>query len=106
MGRCSKREQPRFLSDGVDSFSLYRPRAVEDIPFRAEPPLDGLSLAAGAEVTVRAQAAGQTATTVLAVELSCFALSHAPSGSFEDAEGRGPLRLEQAPGVVFFFSRR
>jgi hypothetical protein len=101
-GTLLESRQPRFLSDGVDSFSLYRPRAVEDIPFQAQPPLENLSLEAGAEVTVRAQAAENA--TVLAVELSCLSLSQPPSGSFEDSEGRTPLRVEQVPGAVFFFS--
>ncbi len=105
-GTLLEREQPGFLSDGVDSFSLYRPRTVRDIAYRAEPSLEGLSLTAGAEVTVRSGAAmhATAPTTVLALELGCRALSPAPSGSFEDAEGHGPLRVEQAPGVVFFFS--
>jgi hypothetical protein len=100
-GTVLELKQPSFLSDGVDSFSLYRPRPVEEFPYWAAPPLERLSLTAGAEVTVHAEAA--ESAMVLAVELSCLSLSQAPSGSFEDSQGKAPLRVEPAPGAVFFF---
>jgi hypothetical protein len=101
-GTLLERREPRFLSDGVDSFSRYRPRAVTDMPYQAHPPPENLDLAAGADVTVRAEVAADA--TVLAVELSCLRLSQTPSASQEDAEGRGPRRLEAVPGALFVFS--
>ena len=98
-----ERLEPRFLSDGVDVFSSYRPRSVENVPFSAEPALENLELeAAGAEVAVRGEAA--SGPTVLAVELTCLTLAQPPSGYAEDARGRRALEVEQVPGAVFFSS--
>jgi hypothetical protein len=101
-GTLLERREPRFLSDGVDSFSLYRPRAVKDMAYQAHPPLEDLDLAAGADVTVRANPPADA--SVLAVELTCLTLLQTPLASQQGAEGRGPLRLEAVPGTLFFFS--
>jgi hypothetical protein len=102
-GTLLERQEPRFLSDGVDRFSTYRPRGVEGLPFSAEPRLEGLDFeAAGAEVAVHAEAA--QGTTVLAVELNCLSLAQPPSGYREDVLGRTALEVERVPGAVFFSS--
>jgi hypothetical protein len=101
-GTLLERVEPRLLSDGVDGFSTYRPRAVEASPFQAEPLLEGLSLEQGPlEVSVQAQTG--VGNRVLAVELGCRGLSEPPTG--EQLAGQGqwtPLQVERVPGAVFF----
>jgi hypothetical protein len=97
--------EKHFLSDGVDRFSSYRPRPAESVPFRAEPPLEGLDLAErSAEVTLHAPEGRPGA--VLAVELDCLALAHAPSGWGEGVQGeKAALAVEAVPGAIFFGAR-
>jgi len=95
-------DEPRFLSDAVDRFSTYRPRAVQSLPLSSEPPLPGLYLqGAGAEVTLRTSA--PRADTAVAVELSCLRLERAPEAWAEDEGGRRvKVEVQTVPGALFF----
>jgi hypothetical protein len=102
-GTLLERQEVTFFSDGIDRFSSYRPRAVEEVPHVAEPSLEGLNLLwADLEVTLRAER--PWAETALAVDFFCRGAEPRALGWAEDALGqRLPLQVTSLPGSVFFF---
>lgn len=103
-GTVLERQEARFLDDSVDSFSLYRPRPVKDVPHTEKPGLVGLQLE-DADVAVRLAAEGGFVDSALAVEFVC---GGQPLGLAEgqalDASGRRfPLEVVRAPASVLLF---
>ena len=101
-GVLLQRDQPDFLSDGVDRFSSYHPTPVQTLRFSSQPLLPSRSLdAAGIEVTLRLDEA--RAGTAAVVEVSCLALQ-TPARAWAEgpAQARLPVQVWAVPGAVFF----
>jgi hypothetical protein len=92
-----------LFSDGVDSFSRYRTRAVQTLPYRAVPSLEGLRLD-GPAVDVTLVLERPQVDTAAAVELGCQRLGQAPRAWAVDAFGAvEKAQVSTVPGAVFLF---
>ncbi len=95
------REEANFFSDGVDTFSSYRPTAVQALRFSAQPPLEGRHLEQGA-VQATLQLEAPASATAVVVELSCQTLEALPRAWAEGpGEARLPVEVRAVPGAVF-----
>lgn len=103
-GTLLEREEATFFDDSVDRFSLYRPRAVKDVPHTEAPGLLGLHLE-WADVEVRLRADAAWVETALAVELLCggHEAGRAEGRALDAAGQTHSVEVVRVPGSVLLF---